>query len=195
MLSAQSGAVQWIRVAIFFLLVLFVGVPIITSFSDNGVAASVPSLHTQNIISMIVLAVFVIIVLVFVLTKGKKKEEIPQESYPVIIATGAIGTNRGSEKEGKLLRQISMFMETDKDDFFKRIKKYKNCKKICKMLDDLKHMYSELFSDEFLSSIAELAQKEETEGVSQKEAVIELIETHLTRLENEAPVAYLNTLK
>lgn len=185
----------WIRVALFFLLALFIGIPIFNALSDTGVASRTLSSQTQNIIGIgipIALAVIVIILLVFVFVRSNKKEDIPKESYPVIIA---IGENQGNDKEGKLLRQISTFMEMDKDDFFKKIKKYKNCKKICNMLDDLKHMYSEVFSDDLLSSIADLSHKEETEGVSQKEAVIALIEAHLTRLENEIPAAYLNALK
>ena len=184
----------WTRVALFFLLVLFIGIPIFEVFSDNGVALSTPSSQVQSIIGIgvpIALAVVVIIVLIFMFAKRNKKEDIPKESYPVIIA---IGEKQGNNKEGKLLRQISLFMESDKDDFIRKINKCKNCKKIYTMLDDMKHMYSEIFNDDFLSSIAELTHKEETEGVNQKEAVIKSIESRLTRLEDEAPVAYLKTL-
>ena len=186
-----------IRIALFFVLVLFIGIPVFQVFSEDSVSVKTPSPNNQLLLGIGIpaaLVVFLIIVGIVFLVKGRnnKKVDIPKESLPVIITIGEI---QNDSEEWKTLRQTTAFMENEKDTFIKTIKKCKSVKKIYVELTNIKRIYSELFSEELLSKIDILSQKEELDGVSQKESAIRIIEAYLTHLEDNAPINYLNSLK
>ena len=120
------------------------------------------------------------------------KDEGPfsEEARPIIVL---IGKDDANNKEAKRLRLISFFMEHDKDNFYRTIEKCKDAKSIAKKCQDL--TYSELFTEDLLSSIQALIQKETIDSASQKEAAVKHIKEFFSKLEEEIPLAYLNSLK
>ena len=185
------------RIVAFFVVLLIIGIPFYQVLSEDRTSIKTPSPDTQLLLGIgipvaLVVILTIVVVISFIKRKNNKNGEIPKESLPVIVRIGDV---QDDSEEWKTLRQTTAFMENEKDTFIKTIKKCKSVKKIYEELTNIKRFYSELFSEDLLSKIDVLSQKEELDGVSQKESAIRIIEAYLTHLEDNAPINYLNSLK
>ena len=194
--SKKEGISSWgrIRLVLFIILASFLGVTIFQTYSENSEPSSSLSPQAQTLLGIVVpiaLVVIVLIVIIVMLAKENKKETVSKEALPIIIS---VGDKRGNSREETLFRKISLFMDIDKEGFIKRIHKCKDAKRIRKKVEDMRQMYSILFDDDFISALDELTTKEELEQNNQKDAALSVVETHLSALEEEAPLVYLDYL-